>query len=634
MLVRTVRYDQIKVGLKKSEDGFEDALIKILKSAKRGLSVREVQHRLGPLAEGVSVKRALKKLSTDAKAVRLDGSTYAIAPKSFAKKVSKQRPAKEGGSRRRPQGDSRSRRSGGGKPQGRSKAEMLPGIRAGERNATKLLDQLSSGLGIDTAFSEEAISIAEAARSPKRVPADYRDMRDIPLVTIDGADAKDFDDAVYARAEGGDIILLVAIADVSHYVQEGSALDIEARDRGSSVYLPGRVYPMLPEALSNDVCSLKPRVNRRCAWVEIRFNGKGQRTWYDVGFGVMRSKARLTYTQVTKYFEDSRRRKGIPDEVTDSLRTLRRLWKRLNRMRMRRGTLDIELSDNQIVISDDGSRVAGVEARPRLEAHQLVEECMLAANETVADFFVTSRAPIVNRRHDSPDDEKLRDVGRLAEALDPSSPRYFGVPNLENIGELLLHFKGRPEYRVVATMVLRAMAKATYDVESEGHYGIGAGKYAHFTSPIRRYADLAVHRGLRDLVQDKQPRGLRKRMNRSMRDAAEWANSGEERAVKAERTAQRLLSALSMEDRVGEVFDAIITDIKSYGCFVALLDPPVDALMGIWNLNGDHYTLDEEAYALVGRRTGHRLQVGDVLPVRCIEVRVEEGKVGVAPAEE
>lgn len=496
-------------------------------------------------------------------------------------------------------------------------------VRRGEMNATRLLDQLANSLRVDLPFSEQALAIADACDAPTEVEGE--DLTGEPLVTIDGATAKDFDDAVMAEAIGPEIRLLVAIADVSHYVPEDSLLDAEARERGCSVYLPGRVYPMLPFRLSDDLCSLRPGVLRRCAWVSMIVDEAGDVVDVDAGFGTMRSRHRLTYEEVQGFLDGGEL--AVDADVAPSLHALDEVRRRLHRKRVQRGMLDLDLPETEIRLSEDGSGVREVEPGPRLRAHRLIEECMLAANESVASLLTAMGWPQIRRVHRDPSDERVLRVARIGASIGVGFKRQ-GIPTVEELNAALARVQGRPESRALSYLLLRALSAAEYAVSDEGHYGIGAPAYLHFTSPIRRYPDLEVHRVLRRALNERRPRGARLNALRSrLETAAEKSNRGEKLATRAERYATRLLSARFMLDRVGESFRGVVMEVAAFGLFVALESPNVEGMIPIRSLGREFFEFDEEQLCMRGTSSGTTWRVGTRVRVRCVGVQLEDGRV-------
>ncbi len=505
---------------------------------------------------------------------------------------------------------------------------VFPQIDPGLRNASDVLDELVRAIGVDSPWTDEILDQVADARAPDGPEGDDWDLRLVPLVTIDGATAKDFDDAVFAERIGKRIRLLVAIADVSSYVAEDSPLDREARLRGCSVYLPGRVYPMLPSRLSDDLCSLRPGVQRRCAWVSMMIEPDGRINDYALGFGVMCSWARLTYEDVKKYLEGTPLPPSVPDDVHASIDTLDDAWRRLLEHRRRRGMLDLDRPEPVITLSEDGARVVTVQAHPRWDSHRMIEECMVATNEVVARFLYQAGWPAPVRSHKDPDPSKLsrvRDVTRGL-GIDLKLSR---TPKVEELSEILGSLQGTPLSTVLSTLVLRSLPRAEYSIDNAGHYGIGADHYLHFTSPIRRYPDLMVHRLIRQAISGRTP-APGKRLDR-LRDAlqvgVQCANNGEERAKKAERFAERALRARMMLEHVGEDYVGAITDMQHFGIFVQIDEPFVDGMIPARRLGRDYFEFIEDRLQMRGRRTGETFRLGDRLRVRVADVDLKDSRI-------
>ena len=479
--------------------------------------------------------------------------------------------------------------------------------------------------GIPHVWPEEVI--AEAERTPREVPdaaaADRVDLRDLPLVTIDGADAKDFDDAVHCDPRPGGWKLTVAIADVSHYVPPGSALDREASVRGTSVYFPGRVVPMLPERLSNGICSLNPEVDRLCLACELHVDRRGRVTRAFFRDAIMRSRARLTYGEVeAAVFEGdagTRRRLG---GLVPHLEALREVYAVLRQARRRRGAVDLEIGEPRVILGRDGD-VSHVEPTPRLASHQLIEECMLAANVAAARRLARSRMPFLYRVHPPPDEEGLRELGSM-----------FGRAGVEfDPGEELRpadfaaaaeRAAGRPDTEILHLALLRAMAKAVYQPRNIGHFGLALERYTHFTSPIRRYPDLLVHRALK---------GDAGCTREEMAALGQSTSAAERRAEEASRDAVSRLVCQHLRSRVGEVFQGRITGIVSFGAFVRLDGLRVDGLVHVRALGGDWYRFDREGRYLEGETTGRRFAVGDAMAVRITGADPDERRVHLEPVD-
>jgi len=477
--------------------------------------------------------------------------------------------------------------------------------------------------GFSEAFPPEVMD--EADRVPLHVPASEvheggrKDLRKLSLVTIDGVDARDFDDAVYAEDEpGGAIRLWVAIADVSHYVRPGSALDAEAFRRGTSVYLPDRVLPMLPERLSNGICSLRPDEDRLCLVAEMVFDGGGQRTSTDLYPAVMRSAARCTYEEVQRVLEGE----SVPDR--DGFRPLferlQRLGRTLRKVREHRGAIDFDLPETRPELDEQG-RPVRIARRERKESHRIVEDCMLAANEAVAAYFQERGLPSVYRFHGEPDPDKLSAFAELARAHGFTVPGK-GEPTSRELNLFMRGLVGHPGQRALNQLLLRSMMQAVYSPDQIGHYGLGAEEYLHFTSPIRRYPDLLVHR----LLRGHWERAKRKRAERELekeldelRRMAEHSSERERAAMKCEREVNALYACILMEDRVGEEFAATVSSLTDFGFFVELDVEHVEGLVRADDLGPGHRLV---VGALVWP-TGRRVQVGQALTVRLAGVNVQ-----------
>jgi ribonuclease R len=480
--------------------------------------------------------------------------------------------------------------------------------------------------GLPVEFS--AAALREAAQWGKSVdPAEAArrtDLRQLPLVTIDGEDARDFDDAVYAeRLEHGSFRLLVAIADVSHYVRPGSALDQEARARGTSVYFPTRVLPMLPTALSNHLCSLEPQVDRLCMVADMRISRRGaleQSRFYPA---VMRSHARLTYTQAhaALFLETSAARIALGG-VLEALAPLVEVYRALAGARRRRGALDFDAPEAEFVIENE--RVRAIEFSARNEAHRLIEECMVVANVAAAEELRKARQPALLRVHAPPDQKKLdqlratlRVLGIELQLPDPVQARDLGV-----IAPRVRDPQSRP---FVESLVVRSMAQAMYQPENVGHFGLALKDYAHFTSPIRRYPDLMIHRALRarlgELDAATLPQGAA-----LAADGVDLSRL-ERRADEADRYVGTFLKCVYLRDRVGQTFDGLITTVTEFGCFVQLLAFGVDGLLPLASMRGDDYQMARDGGQWVGQRSKRRLAPGARLRVVVAAVKPVEGMI-------
>jgi ribonuclease R len=467
-------------------------------------------------------------------------------------------------------------------------------------------------------FPAAAIEQAEAAGA---VPEAHRsDLRDISLVTIDGADARDFDDAVWAEADEdprnpGGWHLLVAIADVAHYVRPGDPLDREAQKRGNSVYFPDRVIPMLPEALSNGWCSLKPDEDRGCLAVHMWIDAEGNKRGHKFVRGIMRSAARLTYTQAQTALD------GTPDETAGPvlepvLRPLHGAYKALAQARAGRGALEIELPEPKIEIGEDG-HVGSVVFRDRLDTHKLIEEFMILANVCAAETLEAKKAACMYRVHDTPDKAGLLALSEFLKTLDIRLP-LDGTPRPGAFNNVIRRAAGTPWYRLVMEITLRAQAQAIYSPENHGHFGLALARYAHFTSPIRRYADLLVHRSLIRALGFGEG-GLSDEERARFAEIGEYISGTERRAAAAERDANDRYIANYLAERIGAEFTGRVTGVTRFGLFVALEETGADGLVPIRTLGRERFIHDEKHHCLVGEQSGELYSLGDRVKVELSE---------------
>ncbi len=517
-------------------------------------------------------------------------------------------------------------------------AEILPATRLGLRQA-RVVARLGDGSApgaisliaihareLPTEFSDSALAEANGASVPDLKGRE--DLRDIPLVTIDGPDARDFDDAVWAEpdpdpANEGGWHLIVSIADVAHYVGAGSALDREAHRRGNSVYFPDRVVPMLPENLSNGLCSLKPNEPRACLAYHLWIDQRGRLIRHRLVRGLMRSAARLTYEQVQAAVD------GAPDDLTGPLvapiiRPLYGAFAALLKARTERGTLELDLPERKVLIGEDG-KVAAIQARERLDSHRLIEEFMIAANVAAAEDLEERGQPGLYRVHDRPDPVKLDAVRDFIQGLGQGLTLAKGqVITPAQLTRLLSQAKELPEAQLISDIVLRAQAQAVYSHQNIGHFGLALRRYAHFTSPIRRYADLIVHRALIrtwKLGDD----GLDDSTVGRLPEIGAHISMTERRAAEAEREAVDRYTAAFLSERVGATFSGRISGVAKFGLFVRLDETGADGLVPISTLPEDYYIHEEAKHRLIGRRSNRVYRLADRVKAKLVEADAMSG---------
>jgi ribonuclease R len=483
----------------------------------------------------------------------------------------------------------------------------------------------SHGLPVEfpAAVVEEAAAFGE--RIPQAAIAGREDLRELELVTIDGEDARDFDDAVWCERARGGWRLIVAIADVGHYVRPGSALDAEARERGTSVYFPNRVLPMLPESLSHGLCSLVPDEDRLCLCCELRVSDAGRITRSRFFEGVMRSAARLTYGEVGGFLARPEGRHAPRLEARrERLLALQGVYRSLTRERTGRGALELDTPELKLRFDAQG-RVAALVEQPRNEAHRLIEECMIAANIAAARFLDRHRVPTLYRVHGLPEVDRLetlrqflREFGLWLPAAEEVEP--------EHLRDLLRTIGDRPDAVLISTAVIRSMPQAVYQPGNIGHFGLALEHYAHFTSPIRRYPDLVVHRGIRQVLQGGEP-GQLVDWHGPFPALGQDCSFRERRADEATRGAIAWLKCYYMQDRIGEEFEGVVSGVVDFGLFVQLDGLQVDGLLHVSALGQDYFARDHSGFRLVGRSSGRVFRLGDRLRVRVANVSLDERRV-------
>ena len=498
-------------------------------------------------------------------------------------------------------------------------------------------DHLAPGMEIDVAmrsyqlphvWSQEVLN--ELKSLPDEVTAadleaDFkqqrrRDLRGLSFVTIDGEDARDFDDAVYSEKNKHGWRLWVAIADVSHYVKPKTALDNEAYLRGTSVYFPNRVIPMLPEKLSNELCSLNPHVDRLCMVAEMTINEEGGITRSSFYPAVMHSRARLTYTQVAAYLEE-KTSDIISKEIFAHLETLHDLYENLRQARDRRGAIDLDTVETKILF-DDQKKIEKIVPSERNVAHKIIEECMLAANVATAKFIVRHKLVSLFRVHELPKSEKvekfrgyLKELGLKFVKADTPTPKDYEA--------LLLRIQDRPDKNIIKLLLLRTLSQARYSPENVGHFGLAYEAYAHFTSPIRRYPDLFVHRCIKAYLHEQAP----KENVESVQAIGIHCSDMERRADEATRDVVEWLKCEYMLDKVGEVFDGVVSSVAAFGLFVELKEIYVEGMLHITNLGNDYFNFDAARHRLISERTGAQFQLGDKVTIRVARVDLDERKI-------
>ncbi len=483
---------------------------------------------------------------------------------------------------------------------------------------------------------------------PHKAKAHRVDLRDLPLVTIDDETARDFDDAVYVeRRSRGGWRLIVAIADVSHYVSPGSALDREAATRGNSVYFPNRVVPMLPEALSNGLCSLNPHVDRLCLYCDMRISANGRLTGFVFREGVMRSRHRLTYNKVGAIIEepDSQLAQetvaSLDDESLDMIWSFHEMFLALRKRRAERGAIDFD-SDDTRIIYDENQKIQAIVPVTRNVAHIMIEEAMLAANICSAKLLEKSGLPALFRNHEPPKEERLSKLQQFLGGLGLSLGWSEGAPKPHVYQDLREQILDRPDRNVIQTMMLRSMTQAKYEAENKGHFGLAYKAYTHFTSPIRRYPDLLVHRAIRFLIRSeaepnhvdnpgKLPKIPAEKIipysQADMVAIGEQCSMTERRADDATRDVVSWLKCQFMESHIGDVFEGVISGVANFGLFIQLNELHIDGLVHVANLDSDYYHFDEVNLTLTGESSGRKFGLGDGVTVRVAAVHTEDRKI-------
>jgi len=533
--------------------------------------------------------------------------------------------------------------SGGARPGQIVVAEILDYPTHVEQPTGRIVQVIGSpeqkGIATDIAIQSHSIptnwpkSVREQVKKiGDSVPAAAKkgrvDLRDVDLVTIDGADARDFDDAVYCEPSGKGWRLLVAIADVAHYVEVKSPLDKEATTRGTSVYFPDRVVPMLPEELSNGLCSLNPKVDRLCMVCDMRVDADGKVTRATFVEAVMCSKARLTYSQVNAFLTGDQ--KAVPRSVHGPIRSLHSLYKAFAKARGRRGAIELDLPQIKFELNK-GGEIDRIRVVARNDAHRLIEECMIAANVQAARFLKKNRIQGLYRVHPKPDPDRFDELRRYLVSLDLKVPHPDHIEPRQ-FNNLLKKVKDRPDSAAISMQMLRSLTHAEYTPDNIGHFGLALDSYAHFTSPIRRYPDLLVHRAIRHIIRGGKP-GRYDYDRQAMVRLGAITSAHERRAEEATRDVEAWLKCQYMVDRQGEIYDGVVTGVTNFGLFVQLNELMIDGLVHVTSLPNDYYHYDAGRQQMVGERTGRSFGLGETMRVLVQRVDMETRRIDFRPAE-
>jgi ribonuclease R len=488
-------------------------------------------------------------------------------------------------------------------------------------------DAIIQEFNLNTEFRNDVIKEAEAYSIPDDKAYENRlDLRDKTIITIDPFDARDFDDALSLDFKyNGNYLLGVHIADVSHYVTENTELDIEARIRGNSTYLVDRVIPMLPEQLSNNVCSLNPNEPRFAFSVFMEISPSGDILKYDISESIIISKRRFTYEEVQAIID------GEDGDYKELLLALHKLSSTLRKRRFEKGGIEFDTSEVKFILNEKGMPVDAL-LKTTTPSTALVEEAMLAANQSVAKqidnykFYI--KAPFVYRIHDKPDPEKIREALRFVNNFGKKVKSKNA--DSKEINNLLQYFKDKPEKGIVNQVLIRSMQKAIYSAENAGHYGLGFSHYAHFTSPIRRYPDLIVHRLLKEYAKENPDKDRIKYLNQFVKSISNHCSSTERNSMEAERASSKLTHSIMASDKIGEVFEGIVSGVTSFGLFITLDNLYAEGLLHIKDLIDDYYIFDDKNYRLIGRKKKKIFSLGSKLKVKIIKANIEKRSIDLA----
>lgn len=466
-------------------------------------------------------------------------------------------------------------------------------------------------------FSSACLKQAEKISDHVK-PSEYKnrvDLRELPLITIDGETARDFDDAVYAEKKGRNYRLVVAIADVSHYVKPDDAIDVDAQERATSVYFPRRVIPMLPEKLSNGICSLNPNVERLCMVCDMEITYAGNIKSYQFYPAIMRSHARLTYTQAWDWISNDQ----TDDPLKKHVLNLYQLYQILLKKRQQRGAMEFDSIETQMVFNKQG-KIERIIPVIRNEAHRLIEECMLAANVCAAEFLHKYKHPALYRNHAGPTSEKLinlrEQLGLLGLKLQGGDH-----PTPKDYASLFQQIKDRPDRQIIEVMMLRSMQQAVYEPNNLGHFGLAYPAYTHFTSPIRRYPDLTIHRAIKAVLNHS------KYEPKSWNELGVWCSQVERKADNASRDVENWLKTYYMRDKIGEVFSGRVSGMANFGLFVTLDDVYIDGMVHISDLGEDYFNYHPELMSIIGERSGLRFKLGDKVTVKVARADLEQSRI-------